>query len=240
MHDLDRSMFEATALGGEMEEAERQEDREFRELLAELVRGGGGGAGEFGQETYETRGPGVFDDRSTREVTLASELLEVQTPAELEQFLGGLLRRLAGGGRRFARSATGRALGGVLKQAASQVLPQLDEPIDALAAAQPGVLGSPEAKSAAELGLELEGLSQEDREFEVARAFVRFAETATRLATQAPAAIRPADAARTAAARAAAQHLPGLLAVPSGGGPRRREHSGRWARQGNEIVVDGA
>ena len=127
MHDLDRRMFEATGFGGELE-AERQEEQEFRELLGELVRGGGGRADELGLEMYETRGPGVFDDRSTREVALASELLEVQTAAEMEQFLGGLLRRLAGGGRKFARSATGRALGGVLKQAASQALPQLDEP----------------------------------------------------------------------------------------------------------------
>ena len=239
MHDLDRRMFEATGFGGELE-AERQEEQEFRELLGELVRGGGGRADELGLEMYETRGPGVFDDRSTREVALASELLEVQTAAEMEQFLGGLLRRLAGGGRKFARSATGRALGGVLKQAASQALPQLDEPAGAAAATLPSVLGGPDAKSAAELGLELEGLSQEDREFEVARAFVRFAETATRLATQAPAATPPVDAARAAAARAAGQHLPGLLAVPSGGGPHRREHSGRWERQGNEIVVNGA
>ena len=89
--------------------------------------------------------------------------------------------------------------------------------------------------------IELEGLSQEDREFEVARAFVRFAEKATRIAAQAPPTNRPADAARKAAARAAEQHLPGLLAVPSGGsGPRARQHSGRWVRQGNDIVVHDA
>jgi len=240
MHDLDRRMFEATAFGSEVDEDESQEEEEFRELLGEMVRGGSDRADEIGLETYETPVPGAFDDRSTREVALASELLEVQTPGELDRFLGNLLRRLAGGGRRFARSTTGQALGGVLKQAANQVLPQLDEP-PGPAAAPAGVLGAPDTTSAAELGLELEGLSQEDREFEVARAFVRFAEKATRIAAQAPPTNRPADAARKAAARAAEQHLPGLLAVPSGGsGPRARQHSGRWVRQGNDIVVHDA
>jgi hypothetical protein len=238
MHDLDRRMFEATALGGELEEAE-QEEQEFRELLGELVRNGSGRADEFGLETYETRGPGAFDDRSAREVALASELLEVQTSAELDRFLGTLLRRLAGGGRRFARSAPGRALTGVLKQAASQVLPPLDEPPGPAVTAPAGVLGGPDTKSAAELGLELEGLSREDREFEVARAFVRLADKATRLAAQAPPAARPADVAQAAVARAAGQHLPGLLAVPAGGAGIR-QHSGRWTRQGDDIVVDGA
>ena len=84
----------------------------------------------------------------------------------------------------------------------------------------PRVLGGPDAKSAAEQGLGLEGLSREDREFEVARAFVRFADTAARLATQAPAAAPAADAADGGRQRRQ-QHLPGLVAVASGAAPRR-------------------
>ena len=191
MHDLDRSMFEAS--GDEREEVALEEEEEFRELLGELSRSGD--AGE------------AFDDRSTREVALASELLEAQTPAEIEKFLGALLRRVADGGRRFARSATGRSLLGVLKQAAQHVV---DTP-------------------PAEVGLELEGLSQEDSEFEVARAFVRFAEKAARLAEAAPPTARPADIASAAAAKAAGQLLPGLLATPSGGGGEQRRRKGGGA-----------
>jgi hypothetical protein len=241
MHDLDRRTFEAEVLGGELDEAERQEEQEFRELLGELVRGGSGRADEF--ETYETHetvgSAGEFDDRLTREIALASELLEVQTTAELEQFLGGLLRRIAGGGRRFARSPTGRALGRVLKQAASQALPQVAGPPGAAAATMPDAVGGPADTPASELGLELGGLSAEDREFEVARAFVRFADEAARVATLAPPAARPADVARTAATTAAGRHLPGLLAE-AWNSPRTRQHSGRWVRRGAEIVVDGA
>ena len=236
MHDLDRRMFETEALGGETEEAEQlEEEQEFRELLGELVRSGGGPAGEFGQETFEVLGAaGELDDRAAREVALASELLEVQTSAELEQFLGTLLRRAVGAGRKFARSATGRALGGLLKQAATGALPMVADAVNPQAAG----LAGPEGPSAAELGLELEGLSQEDREFEVARAFVRFADAAARIAAQAPPATPPTQTAGAAATAAARRHLPGLL-VPTAARSRGREHSGRWVRQGNEIVVDG-
>src|SRR6266508_2088562 len=77
-------------------------------------RGGQAGeTGEFGElgETGETESP--FSEM--QELALASELLEVSSEAELEQFLGGLFNKVAGAASQFARSDTGRALGGILK-----------------------------------------------------------------------------------------------------------------------------
>lgn len=243
MHDLDRAMFEAEVMGGEVESAELEEEQEFRELLGEMVHGVSGHAGEgrLGQESFEIIGTaGEFSDRSAREIALASELLEVQHDDELEQFIGNLLRRAAGAARKFASSDTGRAIGGALKQVASQVLPVTGGAVGAQVPPDAGDLGGLDSTSAGSaLGLELEGLSQEDREFEVARAFVRFADTAARIAAQAPPQARPTGIAKAAVTTAARRYLPGLLPPPLTGNSRTREHSGRWVRQGNNIVVDG-
>ncbi|MGH3526975.1 MAG: hypothetical protein ACRDS0_03570 [Pseudonocardiaceae bacterium] len=243
MHHLDRVMLEADETGSETENAEQQqEEEEFRELLDELMYGESGQPAELVQESFDTAGAaGEFDDRSAREITLASELLEVQSAAELEQFLGNLLRRVAGAGRKFAGSDTGRALGGILKQAASQALPAIGGAMGTQAAPEPGDLGGQDGTPAGSvLGLELEGLSREDREFEVARAFVRFAGAAARLAAEAPQLGHPTGIANAAVSTAARRYLPGLLAPPPAGSSRARQHSGRWVRQGNSIVVNGA
>ena len=84
-------------------------------------------------------------------------------------------------------------------------------------------------------GLELEGMSGEDQEFEVARRFVRLAASAA----------QKAAAARSAVAAAARRHAPGLLS-PSVGGTLStaygggRARWGRWVRRGRKIIVLGA
>ncbi len=59
--------------------------------------------------------------------------------------------------------------------------------------------------------MELEGLSPQDQEFEVARRFVRFAGSATKKAVQAPPHVPPQQAAKKAAISAARKHAPGLV-----------------------------
>ncbi|MGV9868704.1 hypothetical protein [Rhodococcus koreensis] len=85
---------------------------------------------------------------------------------------------------------------------------------------------------------ELEGLSQEDQEFEVARRYVRFAEELCRLVAAAPRDADPTQVVRTAFIRAASQHAPGLLQrrVPIGANVSQ---GGTWTRQGRRIVVHG-
>lgn len=217
MHDIDRALFE---LSGET------------------------GATDY--ETYEVPEAGPYQEYESfeagheaeaSEMEQAGLLLEVATEAELEQFLGGLLRSATSAARRFAGSATGRALGGVLKNAARKVLPQLGGAVgSALGGASGGQLGTAAGKW---LGsrFELESLSQEDREFEVARAFVRTARDAARIAAQSGQ-LPPVQAATQAVVTAAGRHLPGLVPLVGGGAGRRS--SGRWVRQGGRIVIYGA
>jgi hypothetical protein len=160
------------------------------------------------EEFAEAEGEAAHEYPS-HEVELATELLEVSGEAELDRFLGKLISGAVSAARGFARSDAGRAVGGVLKSAAKQALPHL---------------GSA-------LGLETEGLSEEDSEYETARAFVRFANETARRAAQAGG--DPAAAAKQAAVAAAQRHMPRLARPDSA----TRQQSGRWVRRGNRIVI---
>src|SRR5258708_30849205 len=87
------------------------------------------------------------------------------------------------------------------------------------------------------LGLEVEGLSGEDREFEIARQFTRFAGAAGQAACQAPPQMSPHDAARSAALRAAQTFAPGLLHPLRGRSGFLWPRSGHWVRDGRSIVL---
>lgn len=224
--------------------------------------------GEFEFEGGEFEG-GEFEHEGGHELELelASELLGVSNEYELEQFFGKLFKKVAGGIRNFARSGVGRALGGALRGIARQALPTLASAAgNALLPGVGGAIGGKLGGMAANaLGLELEGLSAEDREFEVARRIVRLGTTAARTALRAPAGASPASVARSAMTAAARRHAPGLLrrrrrrcACGGGGGsygpavgvpstdvpgivapPSGGGGSGSWYRQGNTIVIQG-
>jgi hypothetical protein len=139
---------------------------------------------------------------------LAAELLDVVNEAELRRFLGRLAAETVRAGGRPIPPDTARALLPLLRQTAERTLPALtlalgDEPRSAAAA--------PVAQTAARVyGLETEGMSAEDRDFELARRFVRFAQAAVANATT-TAAPHPAAAAVDAVARAGREHAPGLV-----------------------------
>lgn len=224
MHDIDRAMFES-----EQEEFETF-DPQGQELEGETFAG----------ETYESLEAGYESD--SREAELATELLEVVSEEELEQFLGNLVSSAVSAARGFAGSATGKALGGVLKNAARQVLPQIGQVLgDAVVPGAGGKLGQQAGRW---LGsqFEYEGLSPEDREFEAARALVRVAQDAARHAVRAAPGASPQQAATSAVVAAARRSMPGLVPVISAGTGRARGRvtSGRWVRRGNRIVLFGA
>jgi hypothetical protein len=106
-----------------------------------------------------------------------------------------------------------------------------------------GAVGGQLASAAGRMfGLELEGLSPEDREYEVARRFVQFASDAVRQAAQIPQSASPAQAAGQAIAAAAQRFAPGLLQQTHGAGQAiagRGRRSGRWVRRGRAIIVIG-
>lgn len=178
------------------------------------------------------------------EMELAAELLEVSSEAELEQFLGGLIRRAGQAVGRFVSSPTGQVLGGILKGAAKQALPVIGGGLGGyLGGAAGAERGAQFAQAAGKLfGLELEGLSPEDQEFEAAKRFVRFGAEAAGNAARAPATAAPEAVARAAAAQAAQRFAPGLVrVVPAPSAfptsrpiPTRR---GRWVRRGRNIII---
>ena len=175
----------------------------------------------------------------TQELELASELLEVTSEQELEQFLGDVFHGVGNALGQFVRSDTGQALGSVLKDAAAKALPVVGRAIgERIAPGRGGDLGGQLAQAAGGmLGLELEGLSPQDQEFESARQFVRLAGAATHQALLAPPSWSPDETARRAAAAAAERFAPGLVhevgrgwrqpTRPEYGGPGRRGYGGR-------------
>jgi hypothetical protein len=191
------------------------------------------------------------------EMELAASLLGVTSEGELDQFLGNLINKAGRAISNFARSDVGRTLGGVLKQGARIALPAVGGALGTLVGGPAGgMIGGRLASAAGSLfGLELEGLSPEDQEFEVARRFVRFAGTATRGAAQDARRMPPRHAVRSAVITAARRHAPGLIKIVAGApsttvfvpepvgvdaepvGVATTRQGGRWVRQGRKIVL---
>jgi hypothetical protein len=221
MHDIDRTQLEYSGEGPSFED----ENFEFAE-------------GEFGAEG------GLLSEAD--EYELASELLGVASEEELDQFLGGLIKRVARGAGRLIRSPIGQAIGGVLKGVAKKALPLAGGALGGAIGGPLGAkIGSGLASAAGKaVGLEGEALTQEDQEFEGARQFVRLAANTVNKAAAAPAGADPRAVAQQAAMNAARQLAPGLLrsagAVSAGMASAGRASSGRWARRGNSIVLYGA
>jgi hypothetical protein len=201
--------------------------------------------GEFESEVENQMG-------EVEEMELAAELLAVASEQELDQFLGKIFKKIGKGIRKIARP-----LGGILKGVAKKALPFVGGalgsfiPIPGVGTAVGTALGSAASKL---LEVDLEGMTPEDQEFELARRFVRMASTAA-----AKAATVPADADPKAAAiriiKAAAQQLETGESASEGEGevpPARpaagdrtrsagsRRRQGRWYRRGNTLVLIGA
>ena len=139
-------------------------------------------AGEQESETYgEYTQEGTFSEAD--EMELAAELLSVSNEAELDQFLGKLFKKAGA----FIKGPVGQKLLGGLKSIAKKALPTLGGAFGNLIA--PGIggaIGSNLASQAGSMfGLELEGLSYEDQEFEVAKQIVRLGGAAASNAAQA-------------------------------------------------------
>ncbi|MBU4232501.1 MAG: hypothetical protein L6277_04605 [Desulfobacterales bacterium] len=181
------------------------------------------------------------------EMELATELLASTSEAELEQFLGSLFKKVGRGLGRFVRGPAGRALGRILKNVAKKALPLAGAALKTMVA--PGIgtaLGGALAGSAGQMfGLELEGLSPEDQEYEVARQVVKLAGDAVQRVALAPPTANPVEVAKSAVAAAAAQYAPGLLKgagtpfMTSPPASLAKGRSGKWVRRGNHIILFG-
>jgi hypothetical protein len=248
MHDLDRtqSYFETEF---EPETYEYEEEGQYYE----------GEEGEEGEYEFE---PEAFDE--VEEMEFAANLLEITDEAELDQFIGGMFKKFG----KFLKKGVGRKLGGILKGVAKTALPMVGGALGSFVA--PGVgtaLGAKLGSAAGGLfGLELEGLSPQDQEYEIARRFVRLARSAAAKAKQLQSVLPPDSAARKAVMEAARKHAPGLVQALSGiqsalggfqfetaGAPQGAPQgamspqnggggggrSGRWVRRGRKIILIG-
>jgi hypothetical protein len=188
------------------------------------------------QESLGQSSGEVFGENELME--LAAELLEVTNEQELDHFLGDLIKKAGSAIGTFVRSPVGKAIGGVLKSAAKTALPIAGGALGAYVGGPLGAkLGSSLGSMAGQaLGLELEGLSQEDREFEATKQFVKFAGETVKNALSAPPNIDPVTAAKAAAAEAARVHAPGLF---GGGSQTGKCHCGKWIRHHGKIVLLG-
>jgi hypothetical protein len=207
-------------------------------------------------ETYEYPGGGstgrIFNEQ--QEWELASELLEVGNEQELEQFLGGLLSSAGKAIGSFMNSSTGKAVGGLLKDAAGKLLPMAGSAIGGYFGGPTGAqIGGKIASGAGSL-FGLGETESEEREWEAATTFVRLAGDTVKNATAAPPGANPHAVAQQALAQAAQVHAPGLVPPPGPmggpmggpmpgpggiGGPMGGGRSGRWIRRHGKIIVLG-
>jgi hypothetical protein len=211
MHDLDRGdlVFESD----EFDESSRELD-------------------EASDELDDADHEAVFDEAEQAE--LAGDLLAVSDDHELDQFLGSLLKRVKS--NPLARGLANQ-VGGYLKGAVKSALPTI-------AGLAGGAIGGPIGAALANkgagalgalVGLELEGLSSEDQEFEVAKQLVRMSGEAIQNAANAAGTGPNAQIAKDAVVAAARKHAPGLLRGAAG----ERQQRGTWYRRGNRIVLVG-
>ncbi|WP_256081075.1 hypothetical protein [Massilia sp. YIM B04103] len=208
---------------------------------------------EFGETEWSGEG-GILSE--AQELELANELLSVSNEAELEQFLGNVVRSFTKFVPQIVNSPLTQAVGGVLKGVAKKALPLAGGALGGMIGGPLGArIGSGLASAAGSaLGLEAEQeMSNEDREFEGARTFVKLAADTVNRASQAGGG-DPRKIAMQAAMAAARQFAPGLLAkagmagypaqpglmgrpVPASYGVRGS--AGRWVRRGRSIVLYG-
>ena len=263
MHDIGRTQQEYSGEIPEMQPETFEFSAGEGELLGEGFEAGlqeteyTGEFGEFGEfgesETYESESP----LSEAQEMALAAELLEVSSEQELDQFLGKLIRSVGRGFQALARSPLGRAVGGVLKQVAKKALPIAGGALGSFFGGPVGgMLGSKLAGVAGKaFGLETEGMSNEDAQFEVARRFVRMGAATAQRAAAAPPSVDPVATAKAAAVSAARRHAPGLvrggvldpdqaIALATSGVARPVYHRGTgrrgvWIRRGRRILLLG-
>jgi hypothetical protein len=204
------------------------------------------------ENEYTDREAGISEEQ---EMQLASELLSVNNESELDHFLGKLLKGAVSAVSGVLNSAEGKALKGILKKVAKKALPLVGGAVGSVIAPGVGTVVGQNVGNALVSGeifeLELEGLSNEDREFETARAFVRFGANAANQ-VMAGRIGSPQDNVRNGVTAAATRFAPGLLLRNGFGRRRRRFHrdwmggnagggeSGTWYRKGNRIIIENA
>lgn len=184
--------------------------------------------GSFEVMEFAGEQEGPFNE--AEEMEMALELLSVSSEAELEQFLGGLFKKIGKGLKKIAKP-----LGGVLKGIAKKALPFVGSalgsfiPIPGVGTALGSALGSAAAKA---LEMEFSGMESEQQEFEMARRFVRIAGTAAQLAADSDGSPRSL---RQALSESLMRHVPAYEVSGEWAG-EDEAYGGRWRKRRNERI----
>jgi hypothetical protein len=243
MHDINRTQLETgweTGLSGEA----GYESYAYEEEMYP----------EYGEafETYESSYGETGPLGEAEEMELAAELLGVSNEQELDQFIGKIFNKVKNAVGSFIPPEVRKSLGGLAKGLAKKVLPVAGAALGNLVVpGLGGMVGGQVANMAGQaFGLELEGLSAEDQEFEIARRYTRLISDAAQEAANIPPTVPPQAAAQQALSTSAEKHAPGLVAAPSGQSPmqaQRRQSQqanangrhGRWVRRGRVLIIYG-
>jgi len=190
----------------------------------------GSGPAEFQDESAL----GIFDE--VQELELAAGLLEVANEEHLDRFLVEVIQQAEKATGSLVTPSQAQAIHDVLSNSIHQILPTAMEHGAAMRNSVGARLGSGLSAMAGQvLGLELESLSPEDREFEAVRQFVRFAGETVKKTALVSAGKDPQDVAHRAATEAAEVYAPGLFVD----GPDVPASSGRWIWCGDRIILFG-
>jgi len=208
-------------------------------------------------EAYDLNSEVTFE---MEENELAYELLNVQSEAELDYFLGKLLKKAWGGAKKLYNSPVGQAIKGQvvsgLKSVGRQALPSLGAKIGGYIGGQTGSDWGNKAGSWIADRYLNEYEAEYENELPLARKLIRTArQTAGHIAQQAqygqPVSRRHVHGILSQAAR---QNFPGLLWAARGAGAMMQEtdeptpppmpeqqaqNSGTWYRQGNQLILTG-
>jgi uncharacterized protein (DUF697 family) len=186
---------------------------------ADPMDGGDGGDSEFGPLVapgahagqpgpYATAGP----LSEVQEMEYASELMEVASEAELEEFLGDLIKTVSKAAGGLIGGPVGQALTGALKSVAKQALPMVGGALGTMIAPGAGTALGSQLGSMAGGMFELEGLGAGQPDFAAAHRYVQLASQAAQTAALAPPDIPPHAVAHEAVAAAADHYGPGAAA----------------------------
>jgi hypothetical protein len=225
MHNLDRTQMEMEWDGEYEDEYGDEYELEYEGFPEEL---------EYEYE-YEYEFEGTLTD--AEEMELAADFLEITDDEELELFLGKIFKKVRNKVKKYVPKSIRRAVGSRLKGLARKGLSMAGTAVGGYFGGPAGAAIGRSAGSALgrAFGLELEGLSPEDQEFEVARRIVRVSAEAAKQAAKAPAGAPPQLVAQKAVDIAVKKHAPGL----AGAAGTRGGRSGKWRRRGNTIVLYG-
>ncbi|MEW5249782.1 hypothetical protein [Microbulbifer discodermiae] len=251
-HDIDRTLDELE-MEGELEtrfSASAEDDEaEWGAEEMEALELEGEEEYEFEQDLDEHPESVASPLSGEEEMEFAMELLEVGDDEELEQFLGRLFKRAARGvrkvarrGRKFLRSRAGRRLKRIARGVAQRGLRWAGRAAGSYFGGPAGgaIGGGVADRIGRSLGLELEGLSPEDQELEVARQVVRFTAGAANAAVEdTERGIPSARALRRGVVMAARRHAPGLLRDHRPSRAQAAGASGRWVRRGSQVILSG-